>query len=549
MRGSTLFGIGLLGLVLLTGLAVALWKTARVPDPDRPVENSAPMNESPVADSPATDTAKSSLPAEPAPQSSPVDSESLQFPSWPKPDFAFVVTGEMHGYFEPCGCTANQLGGMNRRADLFKQVRDLGWTVHGIDVGGLPRRTGRQAQVKFETTVAAMRDLGYIATGLGPEELRLDPGYLISQHVVDSDNPLYFLSANLVFYGVPDLGTPLPSRIFELNGRKVGITSVMSDRVRKEVIPDRAEGSTADITWSDPAEALNSVLADFEQHGVDFRILLSQGFDEESVKSAKQFPAFDLVVTTRGHGEGDPSPEVIGRTRLLRVGNKGKHAAVVGVYPKETETPIRYELVTLTGELFGESAAMIQHMKVYQDRLREEQIALSENEVAHPSGAGFVGAAKCGECHTKAYEIWEKTPHAHAFESLDPTSGRPGHERLNGVARLFDPECLSCHVTGWDPQEYVRFRTGFLNQEFASTESDKLLQSLLAGNQCENCHGPGSRHVELIDAGNTEAAIKEVQVTLETARESMCVKCHDVDNSPKFDFDKYWKDVEHYGKD
>src|SRR5262245_13586942 len=38
---------------------------------------------------------------------------------WEKPAAVIVVTGEQHGYFEPCGCTANQTGGMSRRADMI----------------------------------------------------------------------------------------------------------------------------------------------------------------------------------------------------------------------------------------------------------------------------------------------------------------------------------------------------------------------------------------------------------------------------------------------
>lgn len=556
MRGSWLFGVGIVLLAFLV-LAYYLFATdersreffAEGAKQDEPIglpeipADPGSAATATAAQETAGQASESSIKTDPAP---PV---GFQFGSWPKPDFAFVVTGEMNGYFEPCGCTASQLGGMNRRGDLLRQIDDLGWTVRGIDVGRIPRRTGRQAQVKFETTLAAMRDLKYLATGIGPEELRLDPGFLISQHVVDGDQPLHFLSANLVFYGVADLGTPRPFRIADVNGHKVGVTSVMTDRVRKEAIPDRNDESAADITWSDPAEALTKVLAEFEKEQVEFRILLSQGFEDESTELAKAFPAFDMVITTRGHGEGDPDPEMIGDTNLLRVGSQGKHAGVVGVYSKPGRSTVRYELVTLDGESFGDSPAMIQHMKNYQERLREEQIAMSDSEVTHPSGSTFLGAAKCGECHTKAFEIWQKTPHAHAFESLDPVNQRKGHERLNGVARSFDAECLSCHVTGWDPKEYVRFRSGFVNTEFAPDEDSKLLQSLLAGNQCENCHGPGSRHVELVEAGNTDAAAKEMRVSLETAEKVTCVSCHDVDNSPKFDFKTYWDEVKHYGKD
>ena len=51
------------------------------------------------------------------------------------------------------------------------------------------------------------------------------------------------------------------------------------------------------------------------------------------------------------------------------------------------------------------------------------------------------------------------------------------------------------------------------------------------------------------------AARRELQITKEWARENLCVRCHDYDNSPTFDtdakpFDTYWwPKVAHQGKD
>jgi len=103
-------------------------------------------------------------------------------------------------------------------------------------------------------------------------------------------------------------------------------------------------------------------------------------------------------------------------------------------------------------------------------------------------------------------------------------------------------------VTGWNPQEYIRYRSGFLNREFARTSEENALHTLLAGNQCENCHGPGSRHIDLIENDDLDLAGREVKVTLEQAK-AICYGCHDTDNSPDFEFDEYWPDVEHYGMD
>lgn len=476
--------------------------------------------------------------------------DPLTFPTWPTPAMALVATGEMLGYFEPCGCTANQLGGMSRRASLFEKIRSLGWEVRGIDVGSVSRRTGTQAKMKFDTTLAAFRELRYVGLALGPEELKLEPGYLLSQHLTDGDDPLKFLSANLMFFGSKDVGTPVSSMVIEVNGVKIGVTSVMSDTIRKSVIPDMTpeQAANAEIQWTDPAEALTSVMKEFDDAGAAVRILLAQTTLEESKKLAEDFPNLTLIVRANGFGEGTHKPEIVGQVRLLEVGKKGKAAGVIGLYPDDTENPVRFELVPLSGELFPDSERMTRLMQSYQDRLKSEAVAKSDGTIPHPSGASFVGAAKCGECHKTAFDIWKDTPHAHAFESLNPAFQRKGFERLRGVNKSYDPECIACHVTGWNPEEYLRFEGGFINEEFAADDAEKQLQGLLAGNQCENCHGPGSRHVEYIEADNREAAINEVKVTL-LQTEQTCIRCHDGDNSPGFKFEEYWKKVEHYGKE
>lgn len=469
----------------------------------------------------------------------------LPWRDWEAPKLGLLLTGEMHGFFEPCGCTANQLGGMARRADLLKKLQDAGWSMRGLDVGGLSRRSVRQSQIKFETTLAALKKLRYAAIGIGIEELNLKPDFLLTQHITDEEDSIYFLSANLQFYGIADLGTPAALRIFEENGVKVGVTSVMGDEIQKRILPH------PDITWSDPVPALQKAMKQFDEAGVDLRVLLSQGTVEESMELAKQFPAFDLVLTAEGIGDPDPGaePKAVGNTLVIETGRKGKHAGVLGYYP-EAEQKLKYQLVSLERDDFQASQSMVDLMQAYQQRLTDEKVVVADSIGApHPSGNTFVGADKCGECHSTAYEIWEKTPHADAFKSLDPVHQRLGFERLNGIRRMHDPECLSCHVTGWNPQEYFRYRSGFLNEEFAGTTKDKLLGQLLKGNQCENCHGPGSAHVKLADDGAEGDIGASVRVTKAEAKAGMCESCHDIDNSPDYDFEEYWKEVEHYGMD
>lgn len=524
MRGVTLMVIGLLLIGVLALLA------SRLTVQPRPVESQPEESE------------QTNLPPENGPTGSSEPDVVPIWDQWPTPQAALIITGEQHGYFEPCGCTANQMGGMARRADLVSRLQQANWDVRGIDLGGLARRSVRQSQLKFETSLKALLSLNYVALGVGIEELRLQPEFLISQDLPDEDgNTLSLLSANLVFFGSPELGTPLPFRIVDTGKRRIGITSVMSKTTKLKALP---EGANSDVTWTDPEPALEKVLQQLDEELVDFRILLSHSHPDESRKLATTFPQFDVIVLSQGFGDPDPGAplETIGKTLVLQVGHKGKYAGVLGLYD-DVERPYRYQCVPLERSEFNDTQSMVDRMADYQQRLRDEQIVLTDGEIAHPSGATFVGVDTCKDCHEESYEVWANSHHAHAYESLDPVHKRTGFERLNGVPRMFDPECLSCHVTGWDPQEYIRYRSGFLNEEFAEGD-DISLHERLAGNQCENCHGPASRHVELIEEGEIDLAREEVSITLEQGRK-ICYGCHDADNSPDFDFDTYWADIEH----
>jgi hypothetical protein len=222
---------------------------------------------------------------------------------------------------------------------------------------------------------------------------------------------------------------------------------------------------------------------------------------------------------------------------------------VLGYYPKATEK-FRWEVVDLDKDRFDNDPRMDQLMKDYQQQLHDQQIAESDElKTTHPSGRSFIGAKKCGECHKKAYGTWKETNHAKAFIGLD--RGRK-EQQDNWVSRIYDPECLCCHVTGWNPQEVRRYDSGYLNAQTTPH---------LQGQQCENCHGPGSHHAELEwrlkgAKGKPDDAViaarKDLKLFEATAEKQVCIKCHDPDNSPEFTvkgFKWYWEKVKHSFKD
>lgn len=463
------------------------------------------------------------------------------FDGWNKPALTLVLSGEQHGYFEPCGCAEKQSGGVSRRHDLIKKIQAKGWPVTSLDLGGTVNRTRTQSKLKFQTFLAAMKDMRYSLLNLGPEELKLGAADLLAFHANDPKDPLgsvSFVSANVTLFGSPEIGTPIRSKVLTLGNRKVGVTSVLGASFRKEVVP---EGANVDITIDDPAAVLPDVLKKLQEQKPDLLVLLSHGTLAEGKALAKQFPQFEVVLSSGGSEEPEfDNPQKIGQTLFVQVGHKGKFTGVVGFFPEDSQNRLRYELIKLTEDRFQDSQKMVEHMRLYQDLLKDSALAETEPPIKHSSGAKFVGSKVCGECHAKAFAVWEKSGHAHAYDSL--IKGRP-ELKQRWVSRIYDPECLACHTTGWHAQDVLRYTSGFESKE----KTPHLLH-----NGCENCHGPGSRHIQLIEADDKDAANKEVRLTLAEAKKNLCVTCHDLDNDPKFNaasFDAKWAKVKHVGRD
>ena len=465
------------------------------------------------------------------PKKDPVKENGPIFEGWTRPQAAIIITGEMAGYIEPCGCAGleNQKGGVSRRDSLLKQLAAQGWPLLTADLGGLVHRQGTQAELKFQMAVDALRIMNYSLVGLGPDDLRLGAGILLSATTEPDGKPNRFAAANVGLFEL-DLDSPDRFRIVERGARKIGLVAVLGKSFQKQVESD-------DVKLADPVAALEKVVPKLASTA-DVRILLAYATPDESEQLARRFPQFEVVVTAGG---GDQPPREPRRVdghgaMLIELGHKGMYAIALGLYP-DAKHPIRYQRVPLDAR-FPDAPEMKALMATYQQQLRTlgwEGLGL--RPTLNPRGTSpddpaghFVGSEACGRCHKTAFDIWRDTPHATATETL---------ARLK-PPRHFDPECVSCHVTGWKPQEFVPYLTGYVSVEATPQ---------LTGNGCENCHGPGGGHVSAEAGQNLGLRDKQRRVMRVARDEASCLKCHDLDNSPEFDFSTYWPQVEHKGKD
>lgn len=461
------------------------------------------------------------------PKSAAAPSSKL-FADWPTPAGALVIAGEQLGYLEPCGCTEGQLGGLLRRYDLLERLREnQKWPLVIVDLGSLikdpaaARGGPEQARIKYKIALEALATSKANALALSPEDLKVGVDEAVGQWLNLQGESLKIVAANVSAAGLE--GRVVPSVRAKAGPVSVGITAVV-DPQALVALQDRA----LDLLSVKPIDdTLPAVLADLEKD-TQTQVLLVQAAPELAKALAAKYPGFDVVV---GRSPLDSAPEDAerlnnGKTLLVTVGQKGKYAGVVGLY-EDPQQKYRYQRVTLNNRFDGPALAMKRVIeRDYREALKGQ--AVVENFPRHDyvngaTGATFVGAEGCRTCHPNTYARWAATKHAFAYDALlkDP--------KPNVV---FDAECVTCHTTGFE------YTSGW-----RSAESTPLLK----GNQCENCHGPGSKHVA--EPENREF-VGLMQLTAERAEKTrLCIRCHDEDNSPHFDFAKYWGQIVHKGLD
>jgi hypothetical protein len=385
--------------------------------------------------------------------------------------------------------------------------------------------------------------MGYDVVALGANELKLNADALAFAlgNIDPAVSPMTSANVGLYAFDVSEEMGVARYRIIEAGGKRVGVTSVLGSRHAAVV------NNNVDLPFLPPAEALAAVAPKLAAENCDLQVLLVHGDPAEATALSQQFPQFTIVATTGGAEEPPRQVKLIegSGAAIIEAGHKGMYVTVLAFFD-DAATPNRYQRVPLDTR-FAESPEMQAKLVAYQNELKTMTLGgLGLTGVAHPDGE-FAGSASCADCHTAAWEVFENTPHYHATDTLvnlDP----PRH---------FDPECLSCHVTGWNPQEYFPYLTGYEGLEATP---------LMLQNGCENCHGPSAAHVaaENGDIEVTEeeraalaAALHMELVPNEGNKDGQefeggrvvknCMLCHDLDNSPDFDFQEYWPQVLHEG--
>ncbi len=513
----------------------------------------------PPADPPTTPAAAT---AQPAKAENPGDAKPFQ--SWPadrKPKFVVVLTGQQHNYIKPCGCSRPLFGGLERRYNMFEELRTVrGWPTIALDLGDIYYRQGNdlaeQAEMKYKLSMDALELMRYSAAGIGPEEFRSEIviNALLADRFANPQKMPALLSLNLQnkngrYPNEKNGSIVQDGRLIQVGNSKVGVTAVLG--------PKAVANTRCNDKFDDYAKELPATINALAAHQPSLMVLLFHGDEEEALACAKRFPQFDVILYATIESDAPGIPKVVttdrGQTWVIGVGHKGRHAGVVGVFDQNGKNELHYERFVLGEELetprdkeaahpivklYDEYAKEVQKKNFLQRVIQQPhtaQVTLAKigQALGIKEPASFVGSEKCKACHEADYEIWMESKHSVAMEALEQKATKPS-------LRQYDPECVVCHSIGFG------YQTGYVDEK-------KTPHLKHVG--CENCHGPGSYHVahpnnkDLLPALSPWKANPKDSITDENVEKridiNLCAKCHDTDNDPNFKIKKYWPKVAH----
>jgi hypothetical protein len=387
-------------------------------------------------------------------------------PGW---ELTVFFTGSELGSLRPCGCSGGQLGGIEKRTAIFNRVPASRRLI--VATGELVQNDREQDLMKFRVLFEAFNLLHYDVTNLTRRD--------------------YGIADRLGLVGDPQSTVPILHA--DEQGRPARFTRQLTagDRaVAVNIMSLPSLSGAGDLSRpSDESGANASTL----------NILVLDQYDSDVLAGRAESPSgIDCIVCPSPSEE----PQLLSKPGdvplVFSIGRFGRYVVRLDVtMAAGADRPsLRFEALPITGDLPDDPALV----RLYgQYRQLVAQSDLLENYPRLPLGEKltYVGSDKCNECHDHQaeYDQWLATDHAHAFAALKNV----GSDR--------DPECVICHVSG------LEYESGFVNE--AKTPE-------LIGVGCENCHGPGSAHVQ----GHGKV--------LTTEPKTACNKCHTPEHDGEF---------------
>lgn len=500
-----------------------------------------------------------------------------------------IMLGGMKGYIEPCGCTLDvTAGGIDRVVEFIETVSGFAPASATVAAGNiwferpsLDESEVAQATIKAEGIAKVFKHLGITAVTPGPTDFARGVEEYKRLNAMAGVKP-HGLNVKIA-------GEALPGSVVkDLSGIKTGLIFAVEDDLLAGI--DGVEVEPI-------APKLAAEVKRLEGEGVEALVLIYQGKLAGGKKLLEANPRIDFVLVGEDPRETDQVDAVEGGGHTLEVFDQGRYVGVLKLYDPDggeadedyanARTGSKAEIEAVEAQIEhvnksinkmppaapGQEPPMLvtlrERLRALEARKKEIEnsaIELPEGkrafiwravrlDEAYPEdeaftkvlgalnadidklnrntdfelipakegGPFYVGNAQCKTCHADAYAFWKTTNHAHALETLQK------------VNKDFNQDCIGCHVVGYNkPGGSVLGKLSYK----ATLDGGLEIEKDLADVGCENCHGPGSKHVEAAmfgKHGKPGNFIKNLGINEQTCMAS----CHVQEHSPRFNYDVY----------
>lgn len=376
-----------------------------------------------------------------------------------------------------------------------------------------------------------METLGYDVVNLGERELA---GGIAEFRGLTEKSGMVFTSASFIYRDSGEqLFAPYAIKEYKLPpGRtvvRVGFLGV--NTFNSSFVKEAPAGRI--VIMRDPVDAVKLYLPALRSR-VDLVVLLANLSLRDLTTLLSTTPGIDLALVSYGaRFSPGGTLETIAGVPVLYAGDQGKRMGEVRLkFEKKSAPPTmtaNHVFLTRRYPSDPKLQALIEKTVARVNEINRQKVAaamaaarpapapaasgtastIPPAPATAPPAAGsreFLTATACVTCHGEAYDVYLQSAHARAFDTLVKAN------------QDYNPQCVKCHVTGYDNPN------GFINVR----QTPELTHV-----QCEACHGSAADH------------IRDPQKPFGNVPPRNCFTCHTKENSPDFDFFKYWDMIKH----
>jgi hypothetical protein len=422
-----------------------------------------------------------------------------------------AYAGDLQGDLDPCNCTEPPTGGLPRRLTALRDYRALhpDLPMLAVEIGHAFRHSEKLDDPSNRHMVEAFDLVGVQAVNVDAGDLRRLSSLAAGGWDTSRIKGTFVASA---IQPGPAMRFPVKPWTVQTaradsGGRevKVGILAL-----------SEASGENADLGQAlDIDSAIRRYLPEVEKRS-DIVVLLAWLSEKRLLEIAGQFPGIDVMIRGSAVGEGREFPKV-GRTVIVESARRGLG---VGILQLDFDSGGRVaghanQIIPLP-PMVADAPRLVE----FGAQARREYVAWRERDARRQPPLTvprlYLGSEACKDCHEKAYRAWAASGHARAGESLKKRSSE------------FNDVCLSCHVTAFEAER------GF---------ADMIRTPELSGVHCEACHGSSVDHSR--DPQKVHPGLGAFQQLRRKITRQFCLRCHDRENSPRFNYEAYWKKIAH----